>query len=375
MFDFTTIDSDGHVREPKGLWETYLPPALRDRAPRYLDRPFIIVDGVEMPPRRTFSGAIPDNLSPTEDRFRFAEEANYSAASQLQAMDIEGITAAVLFPTTGLLLMGVDGVDPALTTAMAHAYNTWLADFVSDGEGRLFGVACIDVRDIDGAITEARRAVEDLGFLAIFLRPNPVNCRPWYHDDYDALWATLQDLDAPVCFHEGAAVRLPQVAIDRFDRHVYWHCCTHPMEQQMAMVAMFLGGVAQRYPRLRMAFLESGAGWLPYWLWRLDEAVERERDDLPPLDLMPSEYFERQGFITIDTDEAPGILTIDHLHVPHVAWGSDYPHFDTKFPQAIKTLAALPGMTSEKLRQVLHDAPMGLFGTRLAVKVASIASI
>jgi predicted TIM-barrel fold metal-dependent hydrolase len=319
-----------------------------------------------MPPRETFRGSIPDNVSPTEERFRFAEEANYSAASQLEAMDVEGIAASVLFPTLGLVLMGVDGVDPGLTTALAHAYNTWLADFVADGQGRLYGAACIDVRDVEGAVAEARHAVNDLGFVAVYLRPNPVNGRPWFHDDYEPLWATLQDLDVPVCFHEGGSVRLPQVAIDRFDKHVYWHCCTHPMEQQIAMTAMILGGVAQRYPSLRMAFLESGAGWLPYWLWRLDEAFEREHDDLPPLDLTPSEYFERQGFITIDTDEAPGVLAIDHLKVPHVAWGSDYPHFDTKFPQAVKTLSSLPGLTTEKLRAVLHEAPLALYGRQLA---------
>ncbi len=372
MFDFATIDADGHVREPEDLWGTYLPSAFRDRAPKFIDRPFVMVDGVEMPPRQTFAGGIKDNVSRKEDRFRFAEEANYSPASQLQAMDTEGLTAAVLFPTVGLLLMGVDGVDPSLTTAIAGAYNRWLADFISDGDGRLFGAACIDVRDVDGAIAEARHAVEDLGFVAVYLRPNPVNGRPWYHEDYEGLWATLQDLDVPVCFHEGASVRLPQVAIDRFDKHVYWHCCTHPMEQQMAMMAMFLGGVANRYPRLRMAFLESGAGWLPYWLWRLDEAAEGEPNSLPNLKLTPSEYFERQGFITIDTDEEPGMLAIDHLNVPHVAWGSDYPHFDTKFPQAVKTLSGLPGMTADKLRDVLHNAPLALFGPRLSENMPSV---
>jgi predicted TIM-barrel fold metal-dependent hydrolase len=372
MNQFVKIDADGHVREPEDLWQTYLPEEFRDRGPRFIDRPFILVDGVEMPPRETFRGSIPDNASPSEERFRFAEEAHYSAASQLQAMDTEGITAAVLFPTLGLLLMGVDGVDSALTTAMARAYNNWLADFVSQGEGRLFGAACIDPRDVGGAVAEVRRAVEDLGCVAVYLRPNPIHGRPWYHEDYERLWATLQDLDVPVCFHEGASVRLPQVAVDRYDRHVYWHCATHPMEQQMAMMSMILGGVAQRYPRLRMAFLESGAGWLPYWLWRLDEAAEREWKDLPGLELTPSEYFERQGFITIDTDEEPGLLAIDHLNVPHVAWGSDYPHFDTKFPQAVKTLAALPGMTSEKLRDVLETAPLELFGTRVAAKVRTL---
>jgi predicted TIM-barrel fold metal-dependent hydrolase len=133
----------------------------------------------------------------------------------------------------------------------------------------------------------------------------------------------------------------------------------------MAMVSMLLGGVAERHPGLRMGFLECGAGWLPYWMWRLDEAVEGEASDFAHLSLTPTEYVERQCFVSIDTDEVPGVHAFEVLDPPHVVWGSDYPHHDSKFPNAIKTLSSLPGMDDGKLRNVLNDAPVALYGPRV----------
>jgi predicted TIM-barrel fold metal-dependent hydrolase len=362
MTDYPAIDADGHVREPEDLWQRYVPAGLRERAPKKVPGPgaYWLVDGVEVPPRRSYSRTTKD-LAASEDRFQQAASTGYSPSSQLDAMDVEEIARSVLFPSAGLVIMGVNGVDPAVTTAAARAYNTWLSEFCAEGDGRLFGVAALDPRDVAGAMAEARRAAE-AGFVGVFLRPNPVNSLPWHDSAYDPLWSVLQDLDLAVCFHEGGAVRLPQVSTDRFVEHAFWHICTHPMEQQMAMVSIVLGGVATRFPSLRFAFLECGAGWLPYWMWRMDEAVEGEEVDFAHLDLTPSELVTRQCFVSIDSDEEPGIYTLEQLDVAHVVWGSDYPHHDGKFPNALKTVSNLPGMTDARRRQVVFEAPGALFG-------------
>lgn len=268
--------------EPGDLWLRYLPAKLKDHAPRPMSPDptdfHMLIEGVEFP-RLAFFKDFKKKVSNEayKKKLSVVRSTDFSSKSQLDGMDKEGITAAVLFPTRGLFVMGVkDGVDPRLTTAWSEAYNNWLNDFCSADRSRLIGAAMIDPRDVDGASKEARRCVKELGFAAIFLRPNPVSGKAWYDLSYDPLWSELEDLDVPVCFHEGAAVDLPQVGLDRFPDHAFWHACTHPMGQQMAMLAMLMGGVAERHPKLRMAFLECGAGWLPYWLWRLDEHVENE---------------------------------------------------------------------------------------------------
>jgi predicted TIM-barrel fold metal-dependent hydrolase len=373
MPDHAVIDADGHVMEPDGMWVRYMPRALADRAPRLVERRPIMsvaVDGVVLPPRTAYARTDADLGSVGEPRFAEARVSGFDPASQVRAMDCEGIGSSVLFPTQGLIVMGVDGVDPAVTTAAARAYNTWLAEYTAEDPQRLVGVAMLDVRDIDGAVAEVRRAIGELGFVAAFVRPNPVGGRAWHDPAYEPLWSALEELDAPICFHEGAAALLPQVAVDRFHQHSFWHCVTHPVENQMAVLSVVMGGVAERHPGLRFAFLECGAGWLPYWMWRMDEHAENEPQDFGYLTMEPSEYVQRQCFVSIDSDETPGMAAIESISGPHVVWGSDYPHVDGKFPNAFKTLSSLPGMSTERLRRVVCDGPLELFGPRLAERLA-----
>jgi predicted TIM-barrel fold metal-dependent hydrolase len=376
-FGHPAVDADGHVMEPPDLWLRNMPASLRDRAPQPIDgNPlFFLVDGCETTPRQAFRGQEHRyDVNIDADRYRPGVESGFSARAQLAAMDVEGIDAAMLFPSLGLGVMGVAGAHPEITTAAARVYNDWVADFCSVAPHRLLGAGMIDPRDVDGAVSEARRCVGELGLPSVFLRPNPVDARNWHDGAYEPLWSAVEELGIPVCFHEGSAVTLPQVASDRYDVHAFWHACTHPMEQQMAMLSVVLGAVAERHPSLRFAFLESGAGWLPYWMWRLDESIEVEGREFPELKLRPSEYVQRQCFVSMDTDEHTGISAIDAFNGDaHVIWGSDYPHPDAKYPAALTTLSNVDGMTPERLRSVLFDAPVKLLGSRLERALAVAA--
>jgi predicted TIM-barrel fold metal-dependent hydrolase len=368
--DTPVIDSDRHVVEPDDLWLTYMPEAMRDRAPRVPTPRSIFVDfnGMEGPIRRHYrdGGRTKGILPPyADERYATAAAAEFDAGSQLADMDVEGIDLAVMFPTRGLVVFGLDGVAPDLFGAAATAYNSWLADHCAAGAGRLHGVGAISLYDAEAARREVRRCVDELGFVGIFVRPNPVLGRPLHHRDYEPIWREIADAGVPLCIHEGASVSLPQVAVDRFREHAFWHACTHPMEQQMAMASMVLGGVLERNPALRVGFLECGAGWLPYWMWRLDEAAELDADQLGKLSLKPSEYVTRQCFVSADSDEdtAPGAA--DVLKGRHVVWGSDYPHPDAKFPGALAALAGLPWSDRDHLRRIVWDNPLEFFGESL----------
>ena len=96
------------------------------------------------------------------------------------------------------------------------------------------------------------------------------------------------------------------------------------------------------------------------------------RSGFASLRLTSTEYVERRCFVSIDTDEAPGVHTLSQLHSPRVVWGSDYPHHDSKYPNALKTLSALPGMDADRLRSVVCEAPLALFGARLREAVATL---
>ena len=244
-------------------------------------------------------------MTSQRDVYADSEKRDWNSASQVSAMDNEGIDVAVLFPSRGLFTLGDSDLEPALATAISRAYNDWLADFCGGGPGRLFGAAMIPPQDVEGAVAEARRAVNELGFKSVFVRPNPVAGRNWHDPYYDPLWAEIQRLGVPLSFHEGGRVNLPQPG-DNFNTHMLYHTCTHPMGMMLAVVDVVGGGVLERFPQLNVAFLEGNCSWAPWLLWRLDEHYEMSASyDHPDLKMEPSEYFRRQCYLSVECDEEP----------------------------------------------------------------------
>src|SRR2546428_14109815 len=143
------------------------------------------------------------------DRYRRAIERDFDPASQLEAMDTEGIDVAVLFPTRGLYALATDDLEPDLAAAIARAYNDWLADFCAPAPSRLIGAAMVAPHHVDAAVAETRR-MAGRGFRAIFLRPNVVPRGNWHDPYYDPLWAEAERLGMAVCFPAGGTGYLPQ---------------------------------------------------------------------------------------------------------------------------------------------------------------------
>src|SRR5262249_37297570 len=198
----------------------------------------------------------------------------FDPKARLGVMDAEGIDAVVLFPTLSAIPIAAIQ-DAGFGLAMARAYNNWLAEFCQMAPHRLYGVAQVPLLHLDAAIAEATRAVTQLGMRMVFLRPNPYAGRGWTDRLYDPFWACIQDLGIPFAFHEGTFAKgIPTAGIDRFESYFFQHIVSHPFEQQLACLSLIAGGVLERFPRLQVAFMESGTGWLPYWLHRIDEHYE-----------------------------------------------------------------------------------------------------
>ncbi len=119
----------------------------------------------------------------------------------------------------------------------------------------------------------------------------------------------------------------------------------------------------ERFPDLRVAFLESGSGWAPYWLDRMDEHCEVQGDKLPALKQKPSESFQRQCFVAMDPDDHVAASTLRGLGDACVVWSSDYPHPDAPFPGAVReSLATLAGLPEESIRKVMGGDARRLSG-------------
>src|SRR3989442_7805616 len=110
-----------------------------------------------------------------------------------------------------------------------------------------------------------------------------------------------------------------------------------------AIASMTTGGILERHPRLRCAFLEGTAGWLYWWLWRLDEQWEKFGPGCEhQLSMPPSQHFKRQCYIALDVVEEPAVDVLQNVRGRYLVVSTDYPHSDRAFPQAIAQLVLLP---------------------------------
>jgi predicted TIM-barrel fold metal-dependent hydrolase len=347
------LDADAHVVEPGDLFRAWTPAG----------RPVMDLPATTPVELCGDSSLLADQL-----------EHGFDAPSYLRAMDAQRIDAAVLFPSMGLFVPYLPELDDAEATAACRAYNEWAAGYCSAAPARLAAVGVVPQRTPARAVAEARRAAE-LDLVGVLVRPNHVG--PVYLDDaaFDPLYAELEETGLVLGVHEALGVRAPTIGRDRFEGFAARHACSHPLEQMTAAAAILLGGVCERHPALRVAFLESGTGWLPYWLARLDEHHEwLGASECAALSLRPSEYFARQCVISSDPEDALAAFTIERVGADHVMWASDFPHPDAAFPDALdEFLARLDGVDLESdARRVLWETPTRFY--RLADRFAAVSS-
>ena len=354
------IDADGHVVELPTIWQEYAEPRYRDRAPTFA------VDE-HGDPCQVFDGKI---ISRHAIRLSQEPDGSFGAAARpggwdpkhrLQDMDSEGIDVAVLFPSLAFFLCEADDHD--LEAALCRAYNDWLADYCKADRRRLVGISLLPLGDLDLAIAELERSTERLGFRGAFFRPNPYAGRPIHHPANERFWQCAESLGVAIAVHEGLSDGLPTLGRERFENPVMLHVLCHPFEQMSAAAGLILTGVMERHPGLRFAFLESGSGWLPFWLERLDSHVEVWGRHLPACPEKPSDYFRRQCFISCEPDDRVVRSVVEHVGDDCVVWASDYPHPDACFPGSVKTtLESLEGVPEASRGKILGTNAARLYG-------------
>ena len=364
---FKVMDSDMHVMEPADLWQTYMEPAFKDRAPvgksRFKRDLGVTVEGreVETAVSPQFQAGRRSEREVRDPNYTDGEGSGWDAGSQVRAMDVEGIDIAVLFPSRGLNVLGLSGIDPKLAAAICRAYNSWLYDFCSEHPDRLYGAGMVAPHDVELAVSETRRCVEELGFRGIFIRPNLVNGINWHDAHYDPLWAECQRLGVPVEWHEsGNPPTISQVG-DQFETSMLHHACAHPLGMMLAVASACGGGILERFPELKFAFLEANCAWVPWLMWRLDEHYEWRGYEHPDLTMPPSAYFKRQCFASIEPDEWPAKYVDDLGYGDGIVFSTDYPHPDSRYPHSIDRFLEMD-MSDGTKRKYLWDNCVRLYG-------------
>jgi uncharacterized protein len=370
---FRVMDSDLHTMEPDGLWEQYLEEPFRKFAPRFERRQdqapnqpslhvgdLVIGEFGKRAAARAAGLELHQRAVQRHPHNAVAMARGYDAETHLMAMDIEGIDVGVLYGTRGRQVQMHDGLDPEVAAALARAHNNWTRDYCTLDPKRLRFAAQLPFHDPALAAREARRAVRELGAVAVIGNPNPINGRHIHDPQFEVLWDTIEELGVPVGFHPtGQSSLRDDIArrmLDHPNGRLIGSAARNPMELMLAFASLAAGGVLERHPGLRCAFLEGTCGWVPWWLWRLDEAHEKfgPGSDVQ-LSRKPSEYFHRQCFVATDADEVVLKQVIEAIGDDAIVVSTDYPHSDGLFPDAINEFVVLPGVSEASKRRILWD--------------------
>jgi predicted TIM-barrel fold metal-dependent hydrolase len=348
---YTRISADCHIDLPMlepTIFTANASPALKERMPFVTDGPdgpywtcknggsFGLLNGVgpagqKLVPGQNYRVDVMAATGLYEDG---AKGHRHPTDPALRAKDMQrdGVDAEVIF---GILGAATRLNDPVAANEMFRIYNDWLVDFCKHDPARFIGLACLPYGDIDAAVKEIHRVAK------IGLRGLELSCswdmEPMWHPVWEPLWKAVHEVNLPLHFHTFPAIA-PNVldkATGQSRRAAFFTVVSGFQMNLVNILAAVIGAaVLERYPNVRISFGESGIGWIPYVLDRMDFEWEDRFRDLG-LTMKPSDYWRRQCKGTFQFDRI-GTKLIEEMGVETLMWGSDYPHADGVWPESSK---------------------------------------
>jgi len=333
------ISADDHVNPPPTIYAERLPRELRARAPRVErrgDREVLIFEGSERP-FNSLSGAAGvaekdiEVLSKTKEVGR---RGGWDPAARIEDMDFDGVDAQVLFGSGYGGGIEIRSESRPLCLAMMQVYNDWLAEHCRAYPKRTIGIAEIPHWDVELAIAEARRAAK-LGLRGVLLAAipaypeSPPEDKPYTDPCYEPLWTALEELNLPINMHLGT-----RPLTRGLTGNLPVQICCNKMTMAEPIASLIFSGALMRHPGLKLVSVESGIGWMAFFVQWMDATWRKHRHHTnSPLAEPPSVYFHRQVFGTF-IDDLVGVRCRDIIGVDNILWSSDYPHINSSWPRS-----------------------------------------
>jgi predicted TIM-barrel fold metal-dependent hydrolase len=330
-----TIDADGHIVEKDADVRKHLSEPHSKRG-----RPLLPSDGMD-----TGMGGMVGGLEDCD------------VPTRLKDMDKEGIDTSVLFPTSSFAVNGL--IERNYAVAYARAYNDFIAE-VCRQSPRLKGVALLPFQDPGAAVEEANRAVTKLGLSAIAVATQGMK----EHLGSQTFWPIyeeLQRLNVPLCVHNRRSGPAGEI---RFDSFMFMHTIGRPVETVIQFAGLIYGGIPERFSKLRIAFLECGVGWVPYWMERMDEEWEkRGKVEAPACKQKPSEYVKQGNlFFATEPEEETLPYVLERIGDDKILFASDYPHWDGIFPYVVSTIRGRKDISDQAKNKILGENAERFYG-------------
>ncbi|MBY8862330.1 amidohydrolase [Nocardia sp. CA2R105] len=370
------ISVDDHILEPPTLWIDRVSRADRDRAPHMetdeSGMDYWIYDGKRYPTSGLSAvvGKSKEEFSPEPLPYSEMRPGCYDSKARIEDMNEAGILASLCFPTVtrfcGQLFMEASDRDFGLVCL--RAYNDWLIEeWCGAAPGRYIPLVLIPLWDPKLAVAELERcAGKGATTFAFSENPAPIGL-PTIHDAggyWDPVMAAANDLEMVVSMHVGSSSTVPQIAPDApFLANLAWGAT----RTSGAMLSWLFSGMFQRFPQLRIALSEGEIGWMPYFLERAEQVLDKQRHwvkkgvqfndhavsrnvDLDSLDIRAT---FRDHIFGCFIEDGHGIGSIAEIGENNIMCETDYPHSDSTWPNCIevvkKHIGHLPPETQYKI--------------------------
>jgi uncharacterized protein len=328
------VDADGHIEERASDIRPFLPE-------RYANRGSLMPsDGMDA----RLGGKIETRVV-------------NDVPTRLGDMDIEGIDVSVLFPTGSFGVQKV--VEKDYAVAYTHAYNDFIAGVCRESP-RVKAIALLPWQDVNAAVKEANRAIGELGLAGVAVATQGMK----EHLGSETFWPIyeeLQRLDVPFCVHNR---REGPPGEHRFDSFLYMHTIGRPAETFIQFAGLIYGGIPERFPKLRIGFMETGVGWVPYWMERMDEEWEKRGEvEAPDCKQKPSDYVKGGNlFFSTEPEEEMLPYVVDRIGADKILFASDYPHWDSMFPNVVSTIKGRTDISDNDKQKILGDNAKRFYG-------------
>ena len=375
------IDTDTHWSEPYDLWTSRAPAKYVDRVPQMAER-----NGRR---RWWFDGdiaiglPIASSVIDTSGRKitgtaffdmdnEMVHRASFDPEARVAMMDTLGVHAQVMYPNVAGFgnQNFLKSDDDMLRLVSVQIYNDALAEFQEATGQRVFGMALVPWWDLVAAADEIER-VHANGIRGIVTCSNPeeAGLSDMGRPEWDPIWHLCSDLSMPVNFHIGSS----KGNLDFFGK-APWPSFGEERKLAVGSANLFMGnarvignmiysGVPERFPDLKFVSVESGIGWLPFFLECLDhQLLETAPNELAFMTMKPSDYFRRQFFGTFWFETAMVAAAIDYLGPQCLMFETDFPHPTCLYPRDDDRLATtLSNLSPEVVKQVMQDNAAALY--------------
>jgi uncharacterized protein len=343
------VDCDTHFTEPPDLWTANAPAGMKDKMP-HVKR----IDGAD----RWFIGdkdfgSIGGNVIDKDHNkllgrlaFRNYDQiipGSYSVKPRLAEMDAMGVWAQICFQNGGVTQAGslVALNDEQLAISVVQIFNDACADRLKESGGRINGMGTLPYWNKDVLNKEMRRIV-DIGVKGIVLPDRPERLSEGYigrDGKVNPFWEEVFDIcnatGLPINFHLNASLDANSAIWDNlgFDQRLPIHALIHHVGCAATMSNIMVSGLLDKYPNLKIGLIESGAGWVPFWL----EAMEHQLDEFRTkenrgLQMRPKEYFKKHFWVTFWFESFAPKHMLEEIGMDRLLFETDFPHPTSLYP-------------------------------------------